>query len=532
MDFARTIIDKIQNTSNLYLFTFLFFLTLFCYANTFGNGLFYDDEDFIYKNVHVQNFSVEDFFTKSITQGAGKTSNYYRPMLMITFGLEYKLFGNNGFIYHFDSMIFHFLGGIFLFLLLEKLFQKRFVSFLTTVLFLISPVQTEAVSYASGKGDPLGFFFMIATIYLSLSKNKKYVLLSYGILVLAILSKEITIITAPLVLLTQITYQKKLSKKRISNAIVKSIPYFGITFFYGLLRLTALNLANTLNFYNAQNIYTTSLFVRLNTFLTLLSDYFALLLFPTALFIDRNSTVYATPTVWSVFFLLLFLALIILSIRYFKQMPILFFSVFWFLIAFIPTSGITPINGIFYEHFLYYPSAGFFLLFSYGIFLLLTKTQVVIRQLVVILLIVSISFLCIRTLVRNSEWHDSITFYTSTLQHTDTARIRNNLAMAFAEDGNNKEAITQYNRAISLYDVYPETHYNLGNAYMSIGKIKEAEKEYKKALTIDPFFYHPYLKLYTLYQETKNTKAEKELIDSLTKLSQKNSFYKDILNNL
>src|SRR3990167_5344598 len=102
MDFARTIIDKIQNTSNLYIFTFLFFITFICYANTLGNGLFYDDEDFIYKNVFVQEFSISDFFTKAVTEGTGKTSNYYRPLLLITYGLEYKLFGNNGFIYHLD----------------------------------------------------------------------------------------------------------------------------------------------------------------------------------------------------------------------------------------------------------------------------------------------------------------------------------------------------------------------------------------------------------------------------------------------
>ena len=529
MDFARTIIDKIQNTSNLYIFTFLFFITFICYANTLGNGLFYDDEDFIYKNVFVQEFSISDFFTKAVTEGTGKTSNYYRPLLLITYGLEYKLFGNNGFIYHLDSMLIHFGAGIFLFLLLEKLFNKRYVSLLTTILFLVHPVQTEAVSYVSGRGDPLALFFLVLTLYLSLSKNKKYLILSFFTLILALISKEIAIITAPLIVLTQITYHKKLTRKKITNALFFSLPYVAITVFYGLLRLTSLNLQNTLNFYNSENIYTTSLFVRINTFLTLLSDYFGLLFIPTTLFIDRNVSIYTIPTAWSIFFLGLFLVLCFLAFKYFRQIPILFFSVFWFVIAFIPTSGITPINGIFYEHFLYFPSIGFFLLFSYVIFLLSTKTPGFIRQLTMILLIAYLSFFCIRTIIRNGDWHDPITFYASTLQYTETARIRNNLAMAYAENGENNKAIDHYKRAIELYDVYPETHYNLGNTYLSLDKIIDAEKEYKKAIEIDPFFPHSYFKLYEIYKNTGNIKEQEILIDSLESGAKKQIFFKNIL---
>src|SRR5258708_28143512 len=95
-----------EKLSNLYIATILFFTTFLLYFNTLGNGLFYDDEQFIYNNVYVKIFSLVDFFTKSTTTGGGGgVSNYFRPILSMLFSLEYQILGNNGFIFHLTSLL-------------------------------------------------------------------------------------------------------------------------------------------------------------------------------------------------------------------------------------------------------------------------------------------------------------------------------------------------------------------------------------------------------------------------------------------
>ena len=153
----QNLLEKINSSYLLNLLSFLFLITFLIYSNTLLNGLFFDDEQFIYENYAVQNFQFSHFFTQSLTTGAGQLSNYYRPLLFLTFGLEYQLFGGAGFIYHLSSVLIHIGGGLILFLLLTKLFANRPIALLTSLLWLIHPIQTEAVSYASGRGDPLSF---------------------------------------------------------------------------------------------------------------------------------------------------------------------------------------------------------------------------------------------------------------------------------------------------------------------------------------------------------------------------------------
>src|SRR5947207_3358806 len=102
MNFPAQLIHKINTTSSLYLATILFFVTFILYANTLGNGLFFDDEHFIYNNSQVTALSIPNLFTHSLTPETGQPSNYYRPLLFLTFGIEYSVFKDASSIYHFD----------------------------------------------------------------------------------------------------------------------------------------------------------------------------------------------------------------------------------------------------------------------------------------------------------------------------------------------------------------------------------------------------------------------------------------------
>lgn len=529
---VHKLLEKLEKIHNVYFLTFLFFLTFLCYTNTLGNGLFYDDEDFIYNNIYVKNFSIDKYFTENVIAGTGKVSNYYRPILLLGYGLEYKTFGNLPFIYHLNNLLLHGVASMLLFLLLKKLFHNNFIAVFTSILFIIHPIQTEAVSYASGRGDPLSAVFLFLSLLFYLERKPLMYFLSAITLVFALLSKETALIAPGLFIL--ITFFQRKSIKKMKTDAPFLILIISLTLSYFLLRLTALNFQNTLNFYGGDNIYTTNILVRLLTFLSILPIYIGLLFFPKTLFIDRDVPIITGFTPMVILSLIIICILMVFTIRFYKKYPLFLFSFLWFFITFIPASGIVPINGIMYEHFLYLPSIGIFLAFSYGCFLCFQKiTKSLVQVLLILFLGICFLLLVGRTIVRNTDWHDPITFYNQVLKHNpNSARVHNNLAMAYAEAQIPDKAISEYKKAILLNDVYPQTHYNLANVYISLNKISEAEYEYNKAIQIDPNFYRAYIALYQIYQQTGEEKKRQKLLDYLELNKNKIGGYEELLRYL
>lgn len=519
------------------VFTLLTVLTIFAfiiYSNTFINGLFFDDEHFIYNNSAVTSFSLSDIFSKSLTTGAGTLSNYYRPLLFTGFAIEYALFGATGFIYHLNSLILHTGAGIMVYVILLKLFKNKFVAFLTSLLFLIHPIQTEAVSYASGRGDPQSLFFSLLAVYFSLRSTLKSRIFASFCLIFALLSKELALITPGLIFICIFFQNPTFSKKHFIATFKKALPFIIISITYFALRLTVLNFSNTLNFHNSENEYTQSLIVRLSTFFDIFPQYLSLILFPMTLFMERDVTIkiQPLPTIAAIASLIGILTALTVAVLHRKSYPFFLFGLLWIGISFIPTSGIIPINGIFYEHFLYYPSIGIFLIISFTIYPLLKRTNSLISPILILLLTLSLVLLSLRTISRNAEWRNAIVFYKQTLQHAQSSRILNNLAMAYAEQGDITNAIKTYNKAIAIGDVHPETRYNLGNAYLQVGDLKKAENEYKKTLRINPGFYFAYQRLMAIYIAQNNSKGKQWVIEKVEELVKINASFAPLLQEL
>ena len=288
----------------------------FIYAFNLSNGLFWDDDEWIVNNIFVHDISwdnIKFWFGHNTLAGVGLKSNYYRPFLFFTFAFNYILAGVKPLIYHLTSNTIHVFNAILIFSLLKRFNlgsskRSNLVAFLTSLLFLIHPLQTEAVTYISGRGDVLVAMFMLLALILfqrAEIQGKSWrgweKILSLIFLVLGILSRE-TGIVFPLLALS--FYIAVLSRENflaaIKRGLIKTWPYFAIVFVYGVLRLTALNFLNTLNFYTEPNIYSESIYVRFLTFLPILWEYLKLLLVPVGLHMERGSTIYTSLFQWPV----------------------------------------------------------------------------------------------------------------------------------------------------------------------------------------------------------------------------------------
>ncbi len=508
-----------QNKIKFALIT-LAVLAFTLYANTLGNKMFWDDNDFILNNQYVANFQVGHMFSENVIAGSGFVSNYWRPVLLFVFSIEHHIWGAHVFGYHLVNLLFHLANALLLFFLLQSLFKKYSLSLLTSIIFLIHPLQTEAVSYVNSLGDSLSVFFILLGLnnYQDFCENnsKNSLYWSIAMYPLALMSKETAIVYPGLIALVEFFQTNPLNIKARFKNILKFIwPYAIIAGVYLILRATVLNFQNSFNLYNAQNTFTSSILVRIFTFFKILTNYFSLLFYPHNQHMERSlpiaTSFFNGPVLLGFTFFVILSGLIIWA---WKKRPVISFGLLWFIFCLVPTSNIlVPINGLLYEHWLYLPLVGLFLaIFGFVLNLNITKSKTF--QIISIgCLVLYFLFLSITTIARNRQWRDPITFYNQTLQYAPNSyRVVNNLGMAYDDAGDHQKAMESYQRAIAIDPSVQVAYHNLGNAYKTLGQFDLAIQNFETALSKDSNFFYSYNALAGLFlDQNKPQEAIAEL---------------------
>ena len=491
--------------ANKNIFFIFFLLSLLCYGIVLNGPFLFDDRHLIQQNISVQSLQyIPEIYSGTILKDAGIEGDFYRPNRQLLFALTYTLSGGQSTIlFHLVSILLHALNACLLFLILLKLRQNRHVSFVTSLLFLIHPLQTEAVAYISGLGDPLGFFFLLLALqqYLNLISNKgsthrpKQLLLSVLYFALALFSKENMVVFLPLVLLLTIylLYEDQLpiwplklnmapqwvSKNRVKVQSLKSflLPfalYSLLTFGFIFFRFFLFETRESFRYVPAAAPYTENLWIRIWSFIHILWEYFSLLFYPRDLFFEKPFLI--TPwniTLEGVFGLLLILCFVF-SVVFYRNFRPLFFGLGWFFVTMIPFMGIIPINAVFLEHWLYIPSIGIFFLIA----LLFDKIRTTKLKSFSYLLIVIISFLLIaRTIDRNRDWADEERFYKNELKFApNSQRFLNNLGGYYARNQKYEKAIPYFQKA-KINGNAADPYYNLSVLYIELIQVKKVEEQ-------------------------------------------------------
>lgn len=490
---------------------FLAIIGVAVYANTLPNRMFWDDFDFILNNKYVHDFSFRKFFSQSVISGAGLLDNYWRPLLLTVFSLEYQIWGAWAPGYHIVNMLFHIGSAILLFFILLRLFGSRSLAFFTAAIFTAHPLQTEAVTYVNSLGDSLSVFLMFSGILFHLGGARVLPSVFYA---LALASKETAIIMPAYLALAEFVHGKDLQIKQRAKQMAKALlPLVGIGAIYLLLRATTLNFQNTFNLYQDENYFTTHFSVRLFTFFKALFGYFGLIFWPANLHMERElaiATSLKSPEVIAGGAVLI--GLIVAALAFWRRKPIISFGVFWFLAGLFPVSNLAvPINGLFYEHWLYAPIIGIALLAVWlGSFL---ADELSLDKLFAGIGIVIIIALGTKAIIRNRDWRDPITLYNNILQYnTKSYRVYNNLGMAYADAKQIDKAKESYERAVALDDKVPVAYHNLGNIYRDERNTDKAIEYYERALDRDKGFIYSANALASLYLNNKDYEKAKQVI--------------------
>lgn len=475
---------------------FLIVLGFFVYANSMNGKFVWDDIFLIVNNPSIKNAAgFAKIFTRPVAAGIERTYGFYRPLQMASYAFDYSFWRLNPFGYHLTNVLAHIFVALAIFKLIRLLYGDGLLSLVTAAFFLVHPIQTEVVSYVSGRADSLAMFFMLVSFIGYVQQGRSKSPAGYGLLLcaygLALLSRENSLILPVLLGLYHYAFKKKLLKREFFSVL-------GLTAIYIFLRLTVLKSLSP----HAR--FETVIGERLPGFFVAMSQYVRLLLFPFPLHMEYGNRLFGFAEPKALIGLLMTVLLWVFALREREDRRGAFFCIGWFFVALLPVSNLFPVNAYMAEHWLYLPSVGYFLLLAQGlVFLYRTGRLKSYGILGISALLIFYSFLTIR---QNAYWRDPVLFYERTLQYApESPRANNNLGILYKEKGRVREALDLFKKTIKVSPRHASAYNNLGKSYRDLGRAQEAIELYKKAIEINPEFAQAYINLCQAYGDAGQT---------------------------
>lgn len=165
----------IQNSKLPYILLVLISVCVF--LNSLHSGFVYDDIGVIEDNYFIRSLhNIPKIFSRDYFHLSNELS--YRPVVTLSYFLDYAVWGINPFGYHLTNVILHAINSVLLYSLLLWLIRMRSVALFSSVLFSIHPCVTEAVNAISYREDIFVVLFSLLSC-LCLMKSAQRYLISY-----------------------------------------------------------------------------------------------------------------------------------------------------------------------------------------------------------------------------------------------------------------------------------------------------------------------------------------------------------------
>jgi protein O-mannosyl-transferase len=492
----RRLLGLRANSDRLLILSLVLFACV-PYLNMLFNGFVYDDDTQVLSNPYVRNFHhLRSIFTGTVWSftGVNGYGNYYRPLMTFGYVLCHAVFGFRAYAFHLVNLGFNLGVVCLLFVVTRRMFRNRLLAFLAAGLFALHPIHTEAVDWIGAVTDlELAFFFLLTFWFflrLEDSDGSPPGILYLGMTVsyaLALLSKEPA---ATLPFLATFFEHTCREDRSITSWVLKLRRYAAlwlVLIAYIFFRITLLG-AFVPSPQRAHMPYNEVFF----SAVALVGQYVEKMVWPVHL-----SLIYVFPEdmanllpAFLVGMAAIF-ACVLLVVYFWRRDRKVCFGLVWFFVILAPVLNVRwmPLN-VFSERYLYLPSAGLCWVAAWlGVRAWEQGRQFgrFWRQALLGATCVLAVLCAARIITRNPDWKNNFTLYTKTLAAApDSAIIRNNLGIYYADHADWKAAGEEWNAALELMPKAIFVLNNLGLLNKELKRYQEAIVFYQRSLALSP----------------------------------------------
>jgi Tfp pilus assembly protein PilF len=559
--------EKFPGHDRVY-YLILILAILLVYFNSFQNAFQFDDFHVLVKNPFVKSTEniLKFFWEPKMGSGMIKETSAYRPLLMVSFVLNYALWGLDPWGYHLFNVAIHILCSIFVYLVALEFLRfgwdkeevppvpRRLVALFAALIFAVHPIQTESVTYISGRSSSLLALFYLAAFYFYMRQamvEKVWPLIGFSFFYAVSLLVKETAVTLPviLILFDLLFPLGRTWKKRLLSllpAVLMTTTYLVLRlYFFGSMQYGAKPLRP----------FWTQLLLQPQAWV----HYLGTLILPLNLSVDYE---FVTPrSFWDAQVLwpagiLVALALVLWRIS--KARGIVGFFALWFTVNLLPTNSLVALEDIATDRWVYSSVVGYAVLAALAAYWVFQRKILHASRLVKIIFFF-VCFLVVEsyghaTLLRNFDWYSYWTLWEdAAAKAPHKARPRVGLGLALNQAGKvpeaikefeaalriapnageahlnlgyiyfrqrrNKEAISHFQQALKISPLLaPECHNNMGAAYRELGRDQEAVQEFQLAIQARPIFARPYANLGIQYEKKGEIEKAISYLEKATEL--------------
>ena len=421
------------------------------YVNALGGAFQFDDYNVIVHNPAVHSLSAWLHSMPGI-----------RPLLKLSYTLNWMVHsGPSGF--HVFNIAVHAVNTVLVYRLLCALGREsttcRWAPFVGALLFALHPVQTEAVTYVSGRSVSLMALFYLCSVLMWLHADRApnaspWRMLSAGLFAAALLVKE-TAMTLPFALLLldavcaphRHTMREAMRRQRWHWLVLGAgFVLIAVSPAYRKFLETGLSTRGAFD----------NLLTQANAIWYLVGQ----LLLPWRVNADPDLPAISTLSPAVALQMFAIAALIALGLRNVRKRAWLAFAILWFFLHLAPTNSLLARLDVANDRQLYLASVGMFYAAGVVVQDLLERTNR--RMLIAGVSGLLLAALGLVTVQRNQTYASQVSFWQDAASKSPSkARVANNLGYAYQQEGSLAAARAEYQRAIALDSGYWKARINL-----------------------------------------------------------------------
>lgn len=482
------------------------------YCNSFQGAFVFDDKANI-----LDNPAVHEFRWGSLLEGGGA-----RRLGIATFALNYAIGQQDPLGYHVVNLAIHLAAALVLYALARRLLElstsealresAQFIAFVIALLWVVHPLQTQAVTYIVQRYESLMGLCYFACLYCVLRGSAsahpwRWYALSLVAMVLGIGGKE-SMITAPVAVLlmdrlvisrswSQLWQQRKWLYALYAAPLVVVCP---------VLLLVAFGENKTNVGFQMEEV---SALEYLRTQPSVISYYLWLAIFPL-----RQCFDYLWPVAnsWPQIVLptALLVAIVAIALANYRRRPLLTFAILVFFLHLSPTSSFVPIRDLAVEHRMYVPLAAVLSIVVVAGYLLVRRLENPLALKFAAVGVMGIVLgLTVLSLQRNQLYHRPIDLWSDVMAKAPhNYRGYNNYANALVQEKRYDEALAALEQSLKVNPRSGTTLAGLANVLAIQGEYDRATTYARKVVEINPDWQNAHSNLaYVLSMQDRHEEA-------------------------